>query len=109
MNSVHTAFNRGNRIDNTQATVLMAVPVESNLFSLLKNDLSDEPGNRTGAVRSRMSYGIGNSQPGRTTLDRGREQRSNYCRTRTRRVFGRKQEGHSLFNTEFDGALRHFQ
>src|SRR5262245_30877627 len=105
MHPVGATFKCRNRIDYTQAPVLMAVPVDPNLSALLIDYLPDETGERARAVWSRVPYRIGNYHGVRTGLNRSREQSANRLRARTCRIFSSKHDGHSLFHREADSLL----
>jgi hypothetical protein len=61
MHTIGAAFDGRNRIDQTQAAILMAMPVYPNVFPLLGDYFTDKSGDGTSPLRSCVPDGIGNS------------------------------------------------
>ena len=103
------AFDRRERIDHTQAAILMPVPVEPDRFVLLLNNVLDEFHHRARAIWCRVSHRVADAYCARATANRRRVERANRFRIGARRVFGDKHHRQAFTHRERHSLFRHPQ
>ena len=109
MNLVRAAFDGGDRIDHSQAAILMAVPVEPHRFALFVNYSAHKSHYRVRAVGRGVPHRVADAYCARATANRRRVERANRFRIGARRVFGDKHHRQAFTHRERYSLFRHPQ
>ena len=100
MHLIGAALDRRDRIDNTQAAILVAMPIKPNLLTLFVDDSAHELHNFARPVRRRMTNGVAHAKRARAAANRGGVKRANRFRICTRRIFSDKHHRQAFTDRE---------
>src|ERR687888_1143029 len=101
------AGNSGNDgVDQAEAAVTVAVPIETDIRFHLIEHSPDVTNHSPGAVRRRVTNRVADGDALRTLLDRGAEQSTQRLWLRAGRVFGDVHDGKLVLTSEPHGVAR---
>ena len=106
MDAVGAGDGRHDGIDQSEAAVAMAMPVEADLWLHLVEHLPDVAHHRARAVRGGVTDGVADRDPLRALLDGGAEEAAKRLRLRSGRVFRDVHDRQLVLAGEADGVSR---
>src|SRR5919107_1715905 len=109
VNLVGPALDGGDGVDDPEAAILVAVPVEAHAAALLFDDLPDEAHDRARAVGRGVADGVADADGARARAYRGRVERAYGLGVGARRVLGDEHDGQALAHGEGHSLLRQLQ
>src|SRR5262249_43908732 len=111
--SIHSGFERGQSVDDSEPAILMAVPIYLHVFAGLVYDRSYVTYQSADAFGCRVSNGVADANAPRAGFDGRRVQRANRVGMSAGRILGHVHDGKPVRSSELDcifgGSQHHLE